>query len=311
LLFGRHQSHTGRKYAYFSCANRTTRGRSALNCPTGYYAVDLVEQGVEDLYATLELPQPVLEIVRRAVTEDIAGRRAGAAAEADRHERRIVSIEDKQEKLVELAFRDLVSEEVMRRQQDRLKKERTAADQALRMATLTVERIEARLEAMLELTVEPHRTYLAGTPAERRSLNRAIFERIEVGLDGEIVDAVLKPAFQALRAWHPGLGRPEGPGPGDFSSARVRSASLSVHRARRSPRLGGLRGASGTIALMPTQAQVDFFVRWSEAARREDRAVDASLSMEQRLDEAARLSVLASELRDAAPQSPGADVRPA
>lgn len=65
------------------------------------------------------------------------------------------------------------------------------------------------------------------------------------------------------------------------------------------------------MALMPTQAQFDFFVRWSEAARREDRVVDASLSMEQRLDEAARLSVLASELREAAARSSGADVRPA
>ncbi len=43
------------------------------------------------------------------------------------------------------------------------------------------------------------------------------------------------------------------------------------------------------MALIPTQAQIDFFVRWSQAARREDRVVDASLSMEQRLDEAARL----------------------
>jgi hypothetical protein len=65
------------------------------------------------------------------------------------------------------------------------------------------------------------------------------------------------------------------------------------------------------MALMPTQAQLEFFVRWNEAARREDRVVDGSLSMEQRLDEAARLSVLASELRDAAARPAGADVRPA
>ncbi len=89
-----------------------------------------------------------------------------------------------------------------------------------------------------------------------------------------------------------------------FGFAPVRSSSPEVAH------LGGLRGARGTIALMPTQAQLDFFVRWSEAARREDRVVDASLSMEQRLDEAARLSVLASELRDAAARSSDADVRP-
>jgi hypothetical protein len=62
------------------------------------------------------------------------------------------------------------------------------------------------------------------------------------------------------------------------------------------------------MAVMPTQAQLDFFVRWNEAARREDRAVDASLAMEQRLDEAARLSALAGELRDAAARLSGPDV---
>ena len=49
---------------------------------------------------------------------------------------------------------------------------------------------------------------------------------------------------------------------------------------------------------MPTQAQIDFFVRWNEAARRSDRAEDLAGSMAQRLDEAAGLSALATGLHD-------------
>jgi len=37
---------------------------------------------------------------------------------------------------------------------------------------------------------------------------RAIFERIEIGEDGEITDTALTPVYDALSAWQPGLGRP-------------------------------------------------------------------------------------------------------
>jgi len=49
---------------------------------------------------------------------------------------------------------------------------------------------------------------------------------------------------------------------------------------------------------MPTKAQVDFFTRWNEAARRHAQADDQSDAMSRRLEEAASLSAVASELRD-------------
>ncbi|HEX4110640.1 MAG TPA: hypothetical protein VHX88_21100 [Solirubrobacteraceae bacterium] len=61
---------------------------------------------------------------------------------------------------------------------------------------------------------------------------------------------------------------------------------------------------------MPTRAQIEFFARWNEAARRADRAADAASSMEQRLAEAAELSSLASELRECV-RSADSDVRSA
>jgi hypothetical protein len=49
---------------------------------------------------------------------------------------------------------------------------------------------------------------------------------------------------------------------------------------------------------MPTQAQIDFFARWNAAARRADLAADRQKTMAERVEEAARLSALASELHD-------------
>ncbi len=48
---------------------------------------------------------------------------------------------------------------------------------------------------------------------------------------------------------------------------------------------------------MPTKAQIEFFARWNEAARREDRAADLAKSMAQRIEAAAGLSRVADELR--------------
>lgn len=53
----------------------------------------------------------------------------------------------------------------------------------------------------------------------------------------------------------------------------------------------------GTIAAIPTKAQIEFFARWNEAARREDRAADLAKSMAQRIEEAAGLSRVVDELR--------------
>jgi hypothetical protein len=60
---------------------------------------------------------------------------------------------------------------------------------------------------------------------------------------------------------------------------------------------------------MPTPAQIDFFRRWNAAARRADLAADREQTMAQRVEAAALLSALASELHDQGEVA--RDVRPA
>jgi hypothetical protein len=49
---------------------------------------------------------------------------------------------------------------------------------------------------------------------------------------------------------------------------------------------------------MPTDAEIDFFARWNEAARRADEREDEAMTMPERLDAVARLSAAVDELRD-------------
>jgi site-specific DNA recombinase len=230
LLFGRHRSKTGATYDYFSCNNRASRARGRVRCSTGYYAVGDVERRVEALYGTVRLPDSAMALVRQEVARDIAERTAIVRKEAAKHERRIEQIEANQAKLVQLYYRDLVSEDVLEREQDRLREEKEAATRLLDVASLTAGAVEGSLEAALAAAADPQGSYLTGTALERRVMNKTFFERIEVGADGDITDIRLTPVYRALKTWHPGLGRP----PGRLSSpARVRPSSRPVHHLRK------------------------------------------------------------------------------
>lgn len=151
---------------------------------------------------------------------------AVAKQEAARHQRRIQEIEAHQAKLVQMYLKDLASEDALREEQARLKREKQAANRLLKAAEMTAAEVQVPLEAALELAADPQGTYLRATPLERRMLNATFFERIEVGVDGELVDIKLMPVYEAMKAWEPSLGEPVASG---SSGAQVRPWSRQVH----------------------------------------------------------------------------------
>lgn len=225
LLFGRHRSHTGKQYDYFCCINRDARRRQT-KCVSGHYAVDQVELEVmEDVYRTLELPEAVRDEVRKELRDELSERTALIQREAEGHERRLKEIEAKQEKLVQLFYKDLVDESVFESEQDKLKDERQAAERLRAVATAQLADVEEALEIALSRVDRIYETYREGTELERRVLNRAIFVHIEVGPDG-ITGTKLTPAYEALKAWHRPLGQPRSR---QACSAQVRPSSGPVH----------------------------------------------------------------------------------
>jgi site-specific DNA recombinase len=234
LLYGRHRSRSGLYYEYFSCTNRRARRRRNIKCPSGHYSVEQVEREVEHLYASLRIPTAVQDVIRRELRDELTDRTALIRAEADRHERTLKRIESKQEKLIQLYYKDLVSEDVLEREQEKLKAERRAAERLRTSANVQTEDVEQALEQALRRVRNPHRVYLDATPLERRVLNKAIFQRIEVGDAGQLTDVTTTPVYQALSAWQPDLGQPKAcqqatKAPDAPRSPFVRPSSASVH----------------------------------------------------------------------------------
>jgi site-specific DNA recombinase len=246
LLYGRHRSRSGLYYEYFSCTNRAARRRRNMQCPSGHYPVEQVEREIEDLYATLQIPVEVQNAIRGELRDELTDRTALIRVEADRHERTLKRIESKQEKLIQLYYKDLVSEDVLEREQDKLKIERRAAERLRTSANVQTEDVEKALEQALRRVRDPHRVYLNATPLERRVMNKAIFARVEVGDAGSLTDVTPTPVYKALSAWQPGLGRPKArqqatAAPDGPCSPYVRPSSASVQLTRR---LNGRRGGS-------------------------------------------------------------------
>jgi site-specific DNA recombinase len=226
LLYGRHRGRS-RYYEYFCCNNRAARRRGAA-CSSGHYAVDTTEERIlERVYRTLTIPRAVQDQIRAELRRELVERTALIEQEAERHERALALIEAKQEKLIQLYYQDLVSEKVFAVEQEKLNAERRAAHKLRKAAKAQIGDVEAALEIALSRVERPYEAYREATPLERRVMNRAVFERIEIGPEAEITGTVLTPTYEALSAWQPGLGRPQGRD--DSSSAEIRPCTGPVH----------------------------------------------------------------------------------
>jgi site-specific DNA recombinase len=209
LLYGRHRGRGGRYYEYFCCNNRTVRRRKT-HCPSGHYSVEVTEQRIiEQVYASMSIPPETQDEIRQELEHELAERTGVIEREAERHERALAQIEAKQQKLIQLYYQDLVTENVFQAEQDKLKIERRAANRLRTTAAAQLDDIQQALDLALSRVEHAQETYRDATPLERRVMNLAIFERIEVGPDAEITATKLTPVYQALSAWQPGLGQPQ------------------------------------------------------------------------------------------------------
>lgn len=234
LLYGRHRSHSGRQYEYFCCNNRTVRRRT-IQCSSGHSPVPTVEEEVQALYRTLRLDPKVQEQIRAELRQELADRTGLIQREAERHERALKAIEAKQEKLVQLYYKDLITEDVFAAEQDKLKTERRAAKHLQSTATAQLEDVQAALELALSRINQPYAVYSEGTEMERRIMNRAIFEHIEIGEEGQITGTALTPVYQALSAWQPSLGRPRRRQQGNGTKTEPPGACSSFVRPHTAP----------------------------------------------------------------------------
>jgi hypothetical protein len=177
--YGRHRSKTGAQYHYFSCLSRVTKqGR----CPAPYAPTESVEEAVAAEYRTerARLEPHEREAVRQAVKDFVETKAQTAVRESQRHARRLKELNAEQQKLVQLYYRDLVSEDVLTEEQERIKVERAQAHRWADQAAHDTQDVMQALEEALTLLDRQQIPYDRATANQRRLLNQAIFTHIFV-----------------------------------------------------------------------------------------------------------------------------------
>ncbi len=161
-------------------------------------AVDGVERAIERYYRKIELTPAEGQAIRQGLKEQIGVRIEVARKESGRHERKLRDLQNEQQKLLQLFYRDAVDEEVLQAEQARIETERTQARRWLATATHEADEASTALDEALTLIQGCHATYMAADSELRRLMNQAIFTRLLVRTD--TLEGEQTPVYQAIRS---------------------------------------------------------------------------------------------------------------
>ncbi|MGN6373685.1 MAG: recombinase family protein [Solirubrobacteraceae bacterium] len=147
LVYGRHRGNGG-VYEYFGCLSHQARRPS---CGARHMSVDTVERRIESYYRSVELTPAEVERVREQVKEQVEARLEVARKQSEHHARRLRVLRDEQQKLIQLSYRNLVSEEVLQAEQQRIETERAEARRWVESSAHQAEDVMQALDEALAL----------------------------------------------------------------------------------------------------------------------------------------------------------------
>ena len=117
--------------------------------------------------------------------------------EAAKAKRRFADLEEQRAKLMTAHYAEAVPIDLLKAEQARIAGELTDAQQSLDRATRAVRRLEAHVDAALDLLTDAHAQYLAADHTGRLLMNQAVFEAIWIG-DDDIEAAQMRPGLAEL-----------------------------------------------------------------------------------------------------------------
>ena len=137
--------------------------------------------------------------IRNAVAAHIDRVAKIAAKETARAQAEVTRLDNEERKLLTAHYADKISEHIFAEEQARVRRERAAAEQLLNRHKINQETVASTLDLALQLTDSIQTAYLQADTTERRLLNQAFFEYLEVDSE-EITAGQLNPPFAQLAA---------------------------------------------------------------------------------------------------------------
>jgi site-specific DNA recombinase len=178
----------GGLYDYFICS-----GRQERRCSQTYHRMEAVEAAVERHYATVELSDQERRGIRAAVKAHVAVIAELSAQKIADAEAVLVRLDREERKLLNAHYADRVSETLFADEQARISRERIGATKAIEQLSVKHEQVLDALDDALALTDDIQMAYIQARPQERRLLNQAFFERLEIDAEDVAGDQRAEP----------------------------------------------------------------------------------------------------------------------
>jgi site-specific DNA recombinase len=175
------KSRLGRVYPYFFCLGRQ---QHRTNCTQKSILIEDVEELIEDHYRSVQLGAETISELRYQLRDQLTLRRQEFAHERRFQERRLGRLADEQHKLLQAHYAGAVPLDLLKKEQDRLKREIEGAERRLMATSLAFDRIEANLDQALGMAGDCHAMYVRAPAKLRREINQTFFEKVYIDEDG-------------------------------------------------------------------------------------------------------------------------------
>jgi site-specific DNA recombinase len=195
LTYSRSRGRNGTYYEYFVCQQRTPKA-----CDQPNHRVELIEEAVEDYWATVTFGAERRERLHRVIVEQLSGLDAQRDGEIERASRALSDLKAQEKKLLQAHYADAISTDLFAEEQGRIRRERIAAESTQRQMEIESGRLEKGLDAALALTDRAQQSYIGLAAAGRRLMNQAIFERLEIDRES-VSGAALNTPFREFCAY--------------------------------------------------------------------------------------------------------------
>ena len=188
LMFERPRNHQGVAYDHFTCTGRRFKRN---DCQRTAILVHRVEQSIENRYQHVSVTDGEAEQIKA-----VLGQVFDALAESTSDERTLLAVqkaklEAEQVKLLQAHYADAIPIDLLKTEQDRIRASLHAITNRLDTLATTYDNARIGLGAILGLLTDIGDVYAKAEPAERRMLNRALFDRITIDDEDQ---AALEPA---------------------------------------------------------------------------------------------------------------------
>ena len=194
-MIERPRDKNGDRYEYFTCSGRR---RKRTSCTRSAILAKRLEQRIEATYHTNGLTTNEAERVREVLQQVFDQLEASSDDERQLLEAQKDKLDAERLKLVQAHYADAIPLDLLKSEQERI---RTSLDQVTgRLDTMTATYTSARegLDQILDLLTDLGDLYNRCEPAERRMLNRALFDRIIVDEDEHVITVPAEPAASLL-----------------------------------------------------------------------------------------------------------------